>query len=331
MPLKTRVTEILGIEHPIVCGGMMWVGVGELAAAVSNGGGLGMVTALTQPTPEALRQEIRKTRRLTSKPFGVNLTILPAMTPPPYEQYADVIIEEGVKIVETAGNNPKKWIKKFKDAGIICIHKAVAVRHALTAQRLGVDIVSVDGFECAGHPGEEDIPNMILLARCAEELKVPFIASGGMGNGRNLAAALALGAEGINMGTRFMCTQESRIHQNIKEKIVASDERQTALMFRTLRNTARVFKNEVAKEVVKIEARPGKTDFKDLAALVSGKRGNTVYTTGDPDAGVWSAGMVIGLIHDIPTCKDMMASVVSEAEQIISNRLQKFVSPRSRL
>uniref|UniRef100_A0A6A7G8D2 2-nitropropane dioxygenase n=1 Tax=Hirondellea gigas TaxID=1518452 RepID=A0A6A7G8D2_9CRUS len=328
MVLKTRVTEILGIKHPIVCGGMMWVGVAELAAAVSNAGGLGIITALTQPTPEDLRKEIRKLRTLTDKPFAVNLTILPAIVPPPYEEYANVIIEEGVKIVETAGNNPKKWVAMFKKAGIICIHKAVAVRHAKTAQRVGVDIISVDGFECAGHPGEDDIPNMVLLARCAAELDVPFIASGGIGDGRGLAAALALGADGINMGTRFMCTTESRIHENIKKQMVESDERDTVLMFRTLRNTARVFKNKISKEVVRIESLPGKTDFKDLAALVSGRRGRTVYEGGDPDAGIWSAGVVMGLIHDIPTCKDLIERIANDAETIIRDRLSGILSSK---
>ncbi|ORY99149.1 hypothetical protein BCR43DRAFT_488800 [Syncephalastrum racemosum] len=327
MVIQTQLTRLLGIKHPIVCGGMTHVGRAELTAAVSNAGALGILTALTQPTPEALRAEIRRCRTMTKNPFGVNLTILPTATavPPPYREYAKVICEEGVPVVETAGSNPKEYIAMFKAAGIKTIHKAVAVRHALTAQRLGVDILSIDGFECAGHPGEDDIPGLILLAKAAKELNVPFIGSGGFGDGRGLAAALALGAQGINMGTRFVATQEAPVHQAIKDALVAADERSTALLYRPFRNTARVFKNDVAIEVNQREAKPGVV-FEDIRELVVGVRGRKAMESGDIHHGVWSAGQVVGLIDDIPTCEELVSRIANDAEDIIRDKLAKMIA-----
>ncbi len=322
---KTRFTETFGVQHPIVQGGMQWVGRAELVAAVANAGALGFITALTQPTPDDLRKEIARCREMTDKPFGVNLTILPALTPPPYAEYRQAIIESGVKIVETAGNNPQEHIDDFKAHGIKVIHKCVAVRHALKAEKLGVDAVSIDGFECAGHPGEDDVPGLILIPAAADKVKIPMIASGGIGDARGLVAALALGADGVNMGTRFMCTKESPIHQNIKEQIVANSERDTDLIFRTLRNTSRVAKNAVSQEVVSIEGR-GDATIEDLAPLVSGKRGKVVYEEGDPNHGVWSAGQVQGLINDIPSVKDLVERMVGEAEGIVRQRLQGMLN-----
>lgn len=322
---------------------MTFVGQAEMTSAVSNAGALGILTALTQPTPEALRAEIQRCRAMTDKPFGVNLTILPSITPIPYMDYAKVIVEEKVPIVETAGNNRKfiqyikiiRWItvspvarefiSMFKDAGITTIHKCVAIKHALSAQRMGVDLVSIDGFECAGHPGEDDIPGLILLAKAARTLDIPYIASGGFGDGRGLAAALALGAQGINMGTRFMCTKEAPIHQNFKEAIVQADERSTALLYRPFHNTARVFKNKVAEEVNRIEKQPG-VRFEDIRELVSGSRGRQGYINGDKDYGVWSAGQVVGLINDIPTCEELVSRIVNEAETVIRDNLAKMIS-----
>ncbi|KAI7853513.1 2-nitropropane dioxygenase [Circinella umbellata] len=324
MTIATRLTQILGIKHPIVQGGMTHVGRAELASAVSNAGALGIITALTQPTPEALRQEIRRTRNMTDKPFGVNLTLLPAIKPPPYMEYAKVIIEERVPVVETAGNNPKEFIRMFKDTGIKTIHKAVAIRHAISAQKMGVDILSIDGFECAGHPGEDDIPGLILLNKAAQNLETPYIASGGFADGRGLVAALSLGAEGINMGTRFMCTEEAPIHQNIKQAIVEADERSTALLYRPFRNTARVFKNEVAIEVNRRETDPN-VKFDDIKELVAGTRGRQSYITGDKDYGIWSAGLALGLIHDIPTCEELVHRISFDAETIIKERLAKLL------
>ncbi len=321
--INTRFTEIFGIQHPIVQGGMQWVGRAPLVAAVADAGALGFLTALTQPTPEALDKEIKRCREMTDKPFGVNLTILPTLTPPPYGEYRRVIIEAGIKIVETAGNNPIEHIDDFKKHEIKVIHKCTAVRHALKAERLGVDAISIDGFECAGHPGEDDIPGLILIPAAADKVKIPMVASGGFGDGRGLVAALALGADGINMGTRFMCTQESEIHNNIKIKMVENDERATDLVFRTVRNTARVAKNLISQEVLKVEEK-GIEDFaKDLGHLVAGKRGNQVYEKGDPDYGIWSAGMVQGLIHDVPTVKELVERIISDAEEIIAARLGK--------
>ncbi|KAI0350883.1 inosine monophosphate dehydrogenase [Trametes cingulata] len=317
MPLETKLTKLLNIRVPVVQGGMQWVGVPKLAAAVSNAGGLGILTALTQPSPEALRQAIRETRKLTTYPFGVNITLLPSINPPDYEGYARVAVEEGVKIFETAGNNPGPLIKFFKSNGCIVVHKCTTIRHAKSAERLGVDCLSIDGFECAGHPGEEDIGGIVLLARAAQELKVPYIASGGFADGRGLASALALGACGVNMGTRFMCTVESPIHQNIKDKIIASTERDTVHIFRTLHNTARVFKNAVAQQVVALERRPGGAKFEDVRDLVSGQRGRLVYENGDPDYGIWTAGIVMGLIKDCPTCEELLRRIEREAEEVI--------------
>ncbi|MCR5874707.1 nitronate monooxygenase family protein [Phenylobacterium sp. J426] len=327
MALKTRFTETFGIEHPIVQGGMQWVGRAELVAAVANAGGLGFITALTQPTPDDLRREIDRCRKLTDKPFGVNLTILPAITPPPYAEYRQAIIDGGVKIVETAGYKPQEHVDHFKEHGIKVIHKCTAVRHALSAERMGVDAISIDGLECAGHPGEDDVGGLILIPAAADKVKIPMIASGGFGDARGLVAALALGADGVNMGTRFMCTVESPIHQKVKEQIVANDERQTNLIFRTMHNTARVAKNAVSDEVVAIERRGG-AKFEDVKELVAGARGRLVYEEGDPDYGIWSAGQVQGLIHDIPTCAELIGRMVREAEEIIQGRLAGMVGQR---
>ncbi len=321
--IKTRFTEMFGVDHPIVQGGMQWVGRAELVAAVANAGALGFITALTQPTPDDLVKEIKRCRDLTDKPFGVNLTILPALTPPPYAEYRAAIIESGVKIVETAGYKPQEHVDDFKKHGVKVIHKCTAVRHAASAERMGVDAISIDGFECAGHPGEDDIPGLILIPAAADKIKIPMIASGGFGDARGLVAALALGAEGVNMGTRFMCTVESPIHQKVKEQIVANDERATDLIFRTLHNTARVARNAVSQEVVAIEKKGGAT-IDDVRHLVAGARGKVVYEAGDPDHGIWSAGMVQGLIHDIPTCKELVTRMVAEAEALIAQRLNRM-------
>lgn len=320
--MKTRITELLGIDYPIVQGGMMWVGRAELAAAVSNAGGLGILTALTQPSPAALRAEIQRTRGMTDKPFGVNLTILPSINPPPYEEYARAAVEEGVKIIETAGQNPEPFLPYFKEHGVKVVHKCTSVRHAMKAERIGVDAVSVDGFECAGHPGEDDVPNLILLAAAKEKLSIPMLASGGIGNGYQMAAAMALGAEGVNMGTRFVATQEAPVHPNMKQAMVDADERCTTLMFRTLRNTARVYKNPIAEQVVQIEALPGDTDFADLRELVAGVRGRErCIEGGDINDGVWTAGMVMGLIHDIPSCDVLIQRMMAEARDAVQTRL----------
>ena len=317
--MQTKVTELLGIRYPIIQGGMQWVGTAELASAVSNAGGLGILTALTQPTPEDLRKEIARCRTMTDKPFGVNLTILPAITPPPYAEYLNVIIESGVKIVETAGNNPKEFIGKMKEHGIKVVHKCTAVRHALSAERHGVDIVSIDGFECAGHPGEDDVPNLILIPAAVRALKIPIVASGGIGDGRGMAAAFALGAQGINMGTRFMCTKEAPIHENIKRALVAGTERDTALMFRTMHNTARVFKNAISTEVVAMEKRGAK--FEEVRHLVAGVRGRAALKEGDVNGGVVSAGMVIGLIDDIPSCAELIERIVGDCRSHLRSAL----------
>ncbi len=326
--LQTRFTQMFGVQHPIVQGGMQWVGRAQLVSAVANAGALGFITALTQPTPEELTKEIARCRDLTDKPFGVNLTILPALKPPPYAEYRQAIIDSGVKIVETAGYNPQEHIAEFKKHGVKIIHKCTAVRHAIKAEKIGADAISIDGFECAGHPGEDDIPGLILIPAAADKVSIPMIASGGFGDGRGLAAALALGAEGINMGTRFMCTAESPIHQKIKEQIVANDERSTDLIFRTLHNTARVARNAVSQEVLAVEKKGGAT-IDDIRHLVSGQRGRAVYEEGDPDVGVWSAGMIQGLIHDIPTCAELVARIVAEAEAIIAQRLARMMSARA--
>ncbi len=324
MAIKTRFTEMFGIEHPIAQGGMQWVGKAELVAAVANAGALGFITALTQPTPEDLAKEIQRTKDMTDKPFGVNLTILPAIKPPPYAEYRAAIIESGIKVVETAGYKPQEHVDHFKSHGIKVIHKCTAVRHALSAERMGVDAISIDGFECAGHPGEDDIPGLILIAVAADKVKIPMLASGGIGDARGLVAALALGADGVNMGTRFCVTKEAPIPQSFKEQMVANDERQTDLIFRTLHNTARVMRNAVSQEVVQIE-RAGGAKFEDVQHLVAGTRGRDALSTGDTDGGIWSAGMVQGLIHDIPTVQELVDRIMSEAEALIRGRLDSMV------
>lgn len=325
--LKTRFTEMMGIEHPIVQGGMQWVARAELAAGVSNAGGLGIMTALTQPTPDDLLKEIERCRSMTDKPFGVNLTILPSLRPIPHKDYAQAIIDGGVKIVETAGNNPGEFIGMFKDAGCKVLHKCTAIRHALTAQRLGVDVISIDGFECAGHVGEDDITNQLLVPLAVDALDICVIASGGFGEGRQLASALALGAEGINMGTRFMATKEAPIHDAVKQRLVEAGERDSVLIMRALRNTSRVFRNEVAEEVARIEKEKG-TDFRieDVSDLVAGARGRNVYASGDVQEGLWSAGMVAGVIRDVPSCKELIERIVADAEAVIRGRLQTLVA-----
>lgn len=324
MALTTRITELLGITHPIVQGGMMWVGRAELASAVSNAGGLGILTGLTQPTPDDLRREIDRCRTMTDKPFGVNLTILPSVNPPPYAEYRRAIIDSGVKIVETAGHRPQEHVEEFKAHGFIVLHKCTSVRHAASAERMGVDVISIDGFECAGHPGEDDVPGLVLIPVAADKIRVPLLASGGIGDGRGLAAALALGAEGVNMGTRFCATVEAPIHQNIKDFIVTNDECATNLIFRRFRNTGRVARNTVADEVVAISNRPG-AEFKDIQPLVSGARGRVALETGNVDAGLVWAGQVQGLIRDIPDCKVLLDRMVAEAEAIIQCRLSKML------
>ncbi len=323
--LKTRATELLGIEHPIVQGGMMHVGRAELASAVSNAGALGIITALTQPTPEDLAKEIQRARELTDKPFGVNVTLLPTIKPVPYDEYVRAIIEGGVKVVETAGRSPEQFMPLFKEAGVKVVHKCTSVRHALKAEKIGCDMVSIDGFECAGHPGEDDIPGLILIPCAAAALKIPMIASGGFGDGRGLAAALALGADGINMGTRFVATKEAPVHENLKQRMVEATELDTALIFRTLKNTARVFKNTVADKVVEIEGLPGQTNFEDLAPLVAGVKGREVMDKGDLEFGIWTAGMVMGLIKDVPDCKTLVERIVADAEKVITERLNAMV------
>jgi NAD(P)H-dependent flavin oxidoreductase YrpB (nitropropane dioxygenase family) len=327
--LENRFTELLGIEHPIVQGGMQWVGRAELAAAVSNAGALGILTALTQPTPEALRSEIARCREMTDRPFGVNLTILPTMSPPPYAEYRRAMIESGIRIVETAGHRPQEHVDEFKSHGIKVIHKCTSVRHALSAQRMGVDVISIDGFECAGHPGEDDIPGLILIPAAVDKLSIPVIASGGFADGRGLVAALALGAEGINMGTRFCATREAPIHDNVKHFIIANDERSTNLIFRNLHNTARVAKNPVSDEVVRILSNPAAT-FEQVAHLVKGTKGREVLESGALDAGLIWAGQVQGLIHDIPKAGELVARIVADAISIISDRLGNLVRSASR-
>ena len=323
--MKTKITELFGIEHPIMQGGMHYVGFAEMAAAVSNAGGLGIITALTQRSPEALAAEIKRCKAMTSKQFGVNLTFLPSVTPPDYPGYVRVIIESGVKVVETAGNNPQKWLPALKEAGIRVIHKCTSVRHALKAEAIGCDAVSVDGFECGGHPGEDDVPNFILLPRAAEELRVPFVASGGMATGAQLAAALALGAAGVNMGTRFIATQEAPVHDNVKQAILAATELDTRLIMRPLRNTERVLNNSAVERLLKKEQALGeKLTFADVAEEVAGVYPR-IMVDGDMEAGGWSCGMVVGLIHDVPTCKNLIDSIMAEAEEVIRSRLTRLL------
>jgi nitronate monooxygenase len=319
--LKTRLTELLGVEHPILSGGMMRVSRAELVAAVGNAGATGFLTALTQPTPRELLTEIERTRSMTDRPFGVNLTILPSLKPPPYEEYARAIIESGVEFVETAGRSPEPFMPQFERAGIKVIHKCTTVKHALKAQDVGCAAVEIDGFEAAGHPGENDIPSLILVPRAVDELDIPVIACGGFCDGRGLVAALALGADGICMGTRFLATKEAPVHDNLKQKLIEGTELDTQLLFRKFKNTARVFRNSVAEKVAEIENEPGSV-FEDVADLVSGERGAVVLETGDMEYGIWSAGLSTALVHDVPTVAEMVNRIVAEAEEIICGRLE---------
>ena len=324
--MKTRITELFGIEHPIIQGGMHYVGFAELAAAVSNAGGLGIITGLTQQTPADLAQEIARCHEMTDKPFGVNLTFLPSFAAPPYPEYIDAIIDGGIKIVETAGRNPQEHLPRLKDAGIKVIHKCTSVRHSLKAQSIGCDAVSVDGFECGGHPGEDDIPNMILLPRAADELEIPFVASGGMADARSLVASLAMGADGMNMGTRFIATREAPVHENVKAAIVAASELDTRLIMRGLRNTERVLVNPAVERVVEIERAKGEDiHIEDIVHLVSGVYPK-VMAEGEMDTGAWSCGMVAGLIDDVPTCKELVDRIMAEAEAIIRRRLETMLA-----
>jgi NADH:quinone reductase (non-electrogenic) len=324
--MKTRITELFGIKHPIIQGGMHYVGFAELAAAVSNAGGLGIITGLTQRTPELLAKEIARCRDMTDKPFGVNLTFLPAMMQPPYPEYIAVIVESGVRIVETAGRSPEAFMPALKTAGIKVIHKCTSVRHSLKAEQIGCDAVSVDGFECGGHPGEDDIPNMILLPRAADELKIPFVASGGMADARSLVAALAMGAEGMNMGTRFIATKDAPVHENVKKAIVEATELDTRLVMRPLRNTERVLKNAGVDKLLGIEKEKGvKTRIEDIHELVAGVYPR-VMIEGEMDAGAWSCGMVVGLINDIPTVGELIDRIMSEAEELVRGRLERLLA-----
>ncbi len=323
--MKTAITELFNIEHPIIQGGMQRVSTAELVSAVANAGALGFLTALTQPTPALLAKEIERTRSMTDKPFGVNITILPTLIPTPYEEYAQVIVDAGIKVVETAGRSPEPFMPMFNAAGIKVVHKCTSVRHAKKAQQVGCAAVTIDGFEAAGHPGEDDIPSLILVPRAVDELDIPVIACGGFSDGRGLVAALALGADAISMGTRFLCTQEAQIHQNLKDKLVASSELDTQLIFRKFRNTARVFKNSVSVEVANIEKREG-SEFSDVAALVAGERGGEMLKTGDLEHGIWWAGMSLGLVYDIPTIDELVNRIVSDAEDIIRARLLAAIS-----
>ena len=318
--LKTRFTEEFGFKYPVVCGGMMGIGIAELIAPVANTGALAFLTALTQSTPEGLVKEVERTRGLTDQPFGVNLTILPTINPVPYEEYAEAIVASGVKVVETAGRSPEPYMPTFKAAGIKVIHKCTSVRHALKAETLGVDAISIDGFECAGHPGEDDIPGLILIPAAANMLTIPMIASGGFGDGRGLAAALMLGADGINMGTRFMATEECPLHQNIKDKLVSSSELDTTLINRNARNTSRVFKNSIAEQVAAKEAKGA--GFEDIRELMAGTRGRNAMADGDLEGGIWTAGMVTGLIQDIPTCKELITRITADAEEIMQSKMK---------
>jgi NADH:quinone reductase (non-electrogenic) len=324
--VKTRITELLEIQHPIIQGGMHFVGFAKLAAAVSNAGGFGVITGLTQKTPQALANEIARCKDMTDKRFGVNLTFLPGFENPPYAEYIDAIIQGGVKVVETAGRSPEQYMPALKAGGIKVIHKCTSVRHALKAQKIGCDAVSVDGFECGGHPGEDDVPNFILLPRAADELKIPFVASGGMADGRSLVAALALGAEGMNMGTRFIATQEAPVHENVKQALVAASELDTRLIMRPLRNTERVLKNAAVDKILEIEKTQGAgLGINDIRELVGGVYPR-VMLEGDMNAGAWSCGMVAGLIDDVPTVKQLIDRIMSEAERLISKRLEGMLA-----
>ena len=324
--MKTRITELLNIEHPIIQGGMHFVGLAEMAAAVSNAGGLGIITGLTQGTPEKLAAEIDRCKEMTDKPIGVNMTFLPTLTPPDYPALFKVIIDAGIKVVETAGNNPAQYLPMLKEADVKVIHKCTAVRHALKAQSIGCDAVSVDGFECGGHPGEDDIPNFILLPRAAEELEIPFVASGGMADARSLVGALSMGAEVMNMGTRFIATKEAPVHENVKQAILSASELDTRLVMRPLRNTERVLNNPAVERLLQKEKDLGADlKFEDIIDEVAGIYPK-VMIDGEPEAGAWSCGMVAGLIHDIPTCKELIDQIMKESEEIITNRLAGFLN-----
>lgn len=320
--LRTRFTELFEVEHPIVQGGMQWVGRAEFVASVSNAGALGILTALTQPSPDELRREIDKTRQLTHKPFGVNLTILPTLKPVPYDDYLEAIIDSGVKIIETAGRSPGPYMERLKQAGIKVIHKCTSVKHALKAEQLGVDVVSIDGFECAGHPGENDIPGLVLFPRATEEVRIPVIASGGIADARGLVAALALGCEGVNMGSRFLATKEAPIHDSIKQQILQADENSTKLVFRPLRNTLRIFDNSVARHILGMEAAGKGID--EIGPVASGQKGRVVFEQGSREAGVWAAGISIGLVHDVPTVGELVSRMVREASAIVNERLPRM-------
>jgi NAD(P)H-dependent flavin oxidoreductase YrpB (nitropropane dioxygenase family) len=315
--MKTRITELLGTRYPIIQGGMQWVGTAELASAVSNAGGLGVLTALTQPTPQALADEIARCRAMTDQPFGVNLTILPSVNPPPYAEYLAAAIDSGVRVLETAGNSPAAFIETAKRRGVRIIHKCTSLRHALSAERRGVDAVSIDGFECAGHPGEDDVPGLVLIPIAARALRIPVVASGGIADGRGMAAALALGAEGVNLGTRFCATVEAPIHDHIKQALVRASECDTQLIFRTLHNTGRVLKNAVSDEVVAMERRPGGCEFAEIQPLVSGQRGRAALRSGDIDGGLVWAGQVVGLIDDVPRCEELIERMVRECREAL--------------
>jgi NAD(P)H-dependent flavin oxidoreductase YrpB (nitropropane dioxygenase family) len=322
--LKTRFTKLFGVEHPIIQGGMQWVGRAEFVAAVSNAGALGVLTGLTQPSPDELRREIEKTQKLTDKPFGVNLTILPTLKPVPYDDYLQAIIDSGVKIIETAGRSPEPYMQRIKQAGMKVIHKCTSVRFARKAEQLGVDAVSIDGFECAGHPGEDDVPGLILFARAAEEVKIPLIASGGIADARGLVAALALGCDGINMGSRFVATKEAPVHDSVKQLMLESDEKSTKLVFRTLRNTERVFANSVASKIIDMEAAGKGID--EIGPVASGQKGRLVFEQGNREAGIWAIGLSMGLIHDIPTVAELVSRMVNEAFTIINGRLRSLTA-----
>ena len=319
--MKTAVTEMLGIRYPIVQGGMMWVGRAEFASAVSNAGGLGILTGLTQPTPQDLKKEIARCRSMTDKPFGVNMTMLPSINPPPYEQYLDVIIDSGIGIIETAGNVPREYFAKLKAAKVKILHKCTSVRHALSAQKAGVDIISIDSFECAGHPGEDDVPGLVLIPAAVQALDIPVIASGGIGDGRGMAAALTLGAQGVNMGTRFMTTREAPIHENIKKALIAAKETDTRHLYRTMNNTARYLNNDIVKEVRAMEYRPGGCQFEEIRHLVAGARGREAYASGDINHAPIPAGLVIGLIDDMPTCAELIERMVAECRTRLKTAL----------
>ena len=324
--MKTKITEMFGIEHPIIQGGMHYVGLAEMAAAVSNSGGLGIITGLTQGTPEKLANEIARCKDMTDKPFGVNLTFLPAMTAPDYPGLVQTIVDSGVKVVETAGNNPAKWLPQLKDADIKVIHKCTSVRHSVKAQDIGCDAVSVDGFECGGHPGEDDIPNFILLPRAADELDIPFVASGGMADARSLVASLAMGAEGMNMGTRFIATKEAPVHENVKQAILAASELDTRLVMRPLRNTERVLTNSGVEKLLEKEKTLGAhIKFEDIAEEVGGVYPR-IMEEGDMEAGAWSCGMVAGLVYDIPTVQELVDRIMQEADSLIAQRLSNFAA-----